>query len=101
MTLQELKNKEKLDKLKVKEDNELTEKEKETYIHPDGEKLRITSNEKIYMEYILSCESPDITSYYLDKENNIIHLESILDLSHIRLKKAKTESMNFPSRIIA
>lgn len=89
-----------LRELEVAEDKDLLEVEKETYIHIEGHSFKMTSNEKPYIKYMLSCEDFEPTRFYTDDQGNLIHLEGELSLSHLRLKD-KGWKYNEPGRIIA
>ena len=94
MELQKLRNRE------VKEDKELLEVEKETYLHIEKGKFKITSNQKPFMSYMLECEDFKPTRFYTGEAGEIIHLEGELPISYLRLKKKGSESMNYISRIV-
>lgn len=89
-----------LREMTVAEDEELLDVEKETYIHIEGDSFKMTSNQKPYIKYMLSCDEFKPSRYYTDDAGNLIHLEGSLSLSHLRLKD-KGWKYNEPARIIA
>ena len=94
MELQELRGRE------VKEDSRLLDQEKETYLHLENDKFKITSNQRPFMMYMLECDDFKPTRFYTGETGEINHLEGELPLSYLRLKGKNTKSMNYISRIL-